>query len=119
VNEHQALAFIDTGNELPTCVSERFVKEHDITTYELKEPMEVDLAGTVAFQTPISHEYKTETIKAIVFPTTRHDVIIGMRDIIKHMIPLNHGTANQRNAPCGHDKGDIGTSGGSLLNMRT
>jgi hypothetical protein len=63
--------------------------------------MTVDLAGagikktisegatiTVAFKTPISHEEKTATIKAIVFPTTRHDVIIGMRDIIKHMIPL-------------------------------
>ena len=97
---HEAIALIDTGNELPTCLAERFVKDHNIATYEIP-PIKVDLAGTgnkqvinrgadvcITMISPITQAKVEATLQVCVFPTHRDDMIVGLRDIITHFIPL-------------------------------
>ena len=100
VNDQDAIALVDTGNELPTCVSESFTVAHNLITYPIKPTM-VDLAGTgvkkemtrgtnvfIKYRTPITQETRIFKTRAIVFPTARDDVIVGMRDIIDNLVPL-------------------------------
>ena len=100
VNGHSAVALLDTGNDLPTCVSQRFVDLHAIPTHGIK-PIAADLAGTgtrkvltkgvkLSIQTtlPATKECQVTAIDACVFPTSRDDIIVGIRDIVDHFIPL-------------------------------
>ena len=99
-NGKDAVVLIDTGNDMGTAVAQRFVDEHKIPTYDIK-PIRVDLAGTgikqqlnraaditLQFTTPLTGTTHQQTIRAIVFPTNRDDIIVGIHDITKHLVPL-------------------------------
>jgi len=100
INGHEAIALIDTGNELPTVMAQRFAELHGIKTHAIT-PVMADLAGTgvkreltegasieIGVTTPISRTKSTVKLRACIFPTNRDDIIIGIKDVVRHFIPL-------------------------------
>ena len=92
---------VDPGSEKFKFVSRDFVKKHQIPTYEAEELIQVDLAGTgdkyplskraklyFRAKSPITGAMVAYDSHAFVLPMSKDDLIIGMDNIVQHMIPL-------------------------------